>query len=213
MDSNESDDMGGQLVIGGAATESAEDQLRQFFQYAPEQGFTAAFRLYHPVLCQHAFRFVHDAEVARDLVADVFTHFWQQQTYRTVTTSYRAYLFRAVRFQAISYLRHQQVQQQFLLVQPNDPPSDSTEQLLQEQDLLAYIEKTLQQLPPRCRQVFVLSRFDGKTYAEIAAELSISVKGVEAHISKALLFFRSALRNEFLLIVLIAEKIFFSEVG
>lgn len=209
MDSEAGDELSRQLADG----ELAEDQLRQLFQYAPEQGFTTVFRTYHPVLCQHAFRFVHDAEVARDLVADVFTHFWQQQTYQTVTTSYRAYLFRAVRFKAISYLRHQQVQQQFLLVRPDNSFSDSTEQLLYEQDLLVYVEKTLQQLPPRCRQVFVLSRFDGKTYAEIAAELRISVKGVEAHISKALLFFRLALRDEFLLVVLIAEKIFLFGVG
>ena len=79
MDVN--NELSGQSVVGELASEPAEHQLRELLQCAPEQGFTAAFRQYHSVLCQHAFRFVHDAEVARDLVADVFTHFWQQQTY------------------------------------------------------------------------------------------------------------------------------------
>ena len=125
-------------------------------------------------------------------MADVFTHFWQQESYRKVETSYRAYLFRAVRFKAVSHLRHQQVHQQFVKIQPDAQSDETVERLLHEQDLLHYIEQTLDRLPPRCRQVFTMSRFDEKSYAEIARELSISVKAVEAHVSKALVAFRTA---------------------
>lgn len=205
-DSQDSED---DTLSVGTPTDPEEIQLRELFSVSPEQGFTHLFRLYHPVLCQHAFRFVHDQEVARDLVADVFTHFWQHESYRKVDTSYRAYLFRAVRFKAVSQIRHQQVHQQFVKIQPDAQSDETVERLLHEQDLLHYIEQTLDRLPPRCRQVFTMSRFDEKTYAEIASELSISVKAVEAHVSKALVAFRTALRDEWLLFALILENFLF----
>ena len=190
-------------------TDTQDQACQRLFLADPQAGFARLFRQYHAVLCQHAFRFVHDQETAKDLVAEVFTTFWQQQQYESVTTSYRAYLFRAVRFRAISYLRHQQVQQQYLLQRSDPGTSEPIDQLLHEQDLLQYIEQTLNQLPPRCRQVFVMSRFEEKTYAEIAAELAISVKAVEAHISKALVHFRAALRDEWLSVALILEFFLF----
>ena len=190
-------------------TDPVEEQIQRLFTVDPQAGFARLFRHYHAVLTQHAFRFVHDHETAQDLVADIFTNFWQQKQYTSVTTSYRAYLFQAVRFKAISHLRHQQVQQQFLLLRSDLDASASVDQLLHEQDLLHYIEQTLNRLPPRCRQVFVMSRFDEKTYAEIAAELSISVKAVEVHISKALVHFRAALRDEWLSVALILEIFLF----
>lgn len=193
----------------GMPVDPEEAHVKQLFSVNPELGFSHLFRLYHPVLCQHAFRFVHDQEMARDLVADVFTHFWQHKSYRNVETSYRAYLFRAVRFKAVSQLRHQQVHQQFVKIHPNAQSDETVEQLLHEQDLLHYIEQTLDRLPPRCRQVFTMSRFDEKTYAEIARELSISVKAVEAHVSKALAAFRIALRDEWVLLALIFESFLF----
>ncbi|HEV7347362.1 RNA polymerase sigma-70 factor [Telluribacter sp.] len=198
-----------ETIPNGLSVDPEEALLKQLFSLNPEQGFTRLFRIYQPVLCQHAFRFVHDQEMARDLVADVFTHFWQHENYRKVETSYRAYLFRAVRFKAVTQLRHQQVHQHFVKVQ-SDPQSDGTvERLLHEQDLLHYIEQTLDRLPPRCRQVFTMSRFDEKTYAEIANELSISVKAVEAHVSKALTAFRAALRDEWPLLAIILENFLF----
>ena len=197
----------------GPPVDPEELRLRWLFSENPERGFTCLFRLYQPVLCQHAFRFLHDQELARDLVADVFTHFWQHENYHKVKTSYRAYLFRAVRFKAISQLRHQQVHQHFVKMQPDAQSDETVERLLHEQDLLHYIEQTLDRLPPRCRQVFTLSRFDEKSYAEIASELSISTKAVEAHVSKALAAFRVALRDEWLLFALILENFLFQQVG
>jgi RNA polymerase sigma-70 factor (ECF subfamily) len=138
-------------VLIGLPIDSEETLLKQLFSASPEQGFTYLFRLYHPVLCQHAFGFVHDQELARDLVADVFTHFWQHENYRKVETSYRAYLFRAVRFKAASQLRHQRVHQQFVKIQPDVQSNETVERLQHEQDLLHCIGQTLKRLPSRCR--------------------------------------------------------------
>jgi RNA polymerase sigma-70 factor (ECF subfamily) len=71
--------------------------------------------------------------------------------------------------------------------------ADSTADWLHEKELRQLLEKTVSQLPEKCRIVFLLSRDENKTYAEIAAELNISQKTVEAHMSKALRELRETL--------------------
>jgi RNA polymerase sigma-70 factor, ECF subfamily len=63
------------------------------------------------------------------------------------------------------------------------------------QEIEAIIEKTLSELPDRCREIFVLSRFEGRKNHEIASELNISEKAVEAQITKALKQFKIALKD------------------
>jgi RNA polymerase sigma-70 factor (ECF subfamily) len=63
------------------------------------------------------------------------------------------------------------------------------------QEMEAIIEKTLSELPPRCREIFILSRFEGKRNNKIAEELNISLKAVEAQITRALKAFRVALKD------------------
>ena len=63
------------------------------------------------------------------------------------------------------------------------------------QEIEKIIKDTLQQLPPQCKNVFNMSRFEDKKYKEIAEELNISVKAVEGHISKALKLFRTNLKD------------------
>lgn len=71
-----------------------------------------------------------------------------------------------------------------------EAPAASPEQILSDQEELAAVKDVMMHLPPRCREVFVLSRVSGMTYPQIARELGISVKAVEKHITKALLEIR-----------------------
>jgi len=73
--------------------------------------------------------------------------------------------------------------------------------ILVEQELKLKINETLESLPEKCRQVFELSRYEGKKYKEIAIELNISEKTVEAHISKALKILKENL-SEFLTVMI-----------
>jgi RNA polymerase sigma-70 factor (ECF subfamily) len=63
------------------------------------------------------------------------------------------------------------------------------------QEIEEIIKKTLEELPPRCREVFVLSRYEGKKNQEIAKDLNITIKAVEANISRAIKVFRVALKD------------------
>ncbi|WP_128544147.1 RNA polymerase sigma-70 factor [Larkinella soli] len=173
--------------------------LQQAFDQEARKGFELLFRRYYTVLCSHAVRFVYAREVAEDLVSEVFLTFWKNQAHRHITTSYRAYLFAAVRKRAYSYL-----QEEFGRNVPLDqlasagspvPGEADPEQILQYTELYNRLETGIQTLSPQCRRVFLLSRYEGKKHREIADELRINLKTVEAHLGKALSFLRKVIRE------------------
>ena len=179
---------------------------RQLFQTDPSAGCAWLFRRYYRMLCNHALRFVYSREVAEDIVGEVFCALWTDKGYEKVTTSYRAYLFMAVRNRSYNYLRWE-------LSRRNDAedalsegvtPAFSSEtqtpaDMVQFDELYQKINETIAGLSPQCRRTFLMSRFEQKPYRDIAAEMGISVKAVEANISRALSTLRNMLRAEFVL--------------
>ncbi|MBO0952682.1 RNA polymerase sigma-70 factor [Fibrella forsythiae] len=172
--------------------------IRQAFAEDARRGCELLFRRYYRPLCSQAVRFVHSRDVAEDLVSEVFLSFWKNQAHQHITTSYQAYLYAAVRNRAYTYLR-QEFQQE---ASPSQAELDRTdpvgsldpEQLLQYTELYQRIEDTVRTLPPQCQRVFVMSRFEGKKHLEIADELKISPKTIEAHLSRALAKLRQVLQ-------------------
>lgn len=168
--------------------------IRQAFDRSVREGYELLFRRYYRPLCNHAVRFVQSKEQAEDLVSEVFSNFWKGQLHLHITTSIRAYLFRALRNRIYNHLRdefaHQRPMEDFLLdvTETEDP-----QQILQYTELYHRVQTVVNGLPPQCQRVFLLSRFESKKHKEIADELSISVKAVEMHITKALGQLRAAL--------------------
>ncbi len=178
----------------GTAASGADREffIRQAFDRDPVSGYELLFRYYYGVLCSHAVRYVYTKEVAEDLVSDVFHSFWEKASYKRVTVSFRAYLFEAVRHKCYNYLKWE------FSKEDNEelPDYDLKSPVLQPHDIMEFdelcmrIEKTMDSLPPQCKKVFLMHRFEGKSYPEIAVSLNVSLKAVEAHISKALAIFR-----------------------
>ena len=192
-------------LLEGTAFESkqlADSELfiRHAFEKNPEEGFTLLFRRYHGVLCNHAARFVWSKEVAQDIVSDVFFNLWKNKAVCQITSSYRAYLFRAVRNGCHNYLTRELSRRAPIeSLEDCDSQSLRPDQIVHFDELQHKIETIISHLPPQCKRVFLLNRFEGKKYAEIATELEISLKTVEMHISKALQMLRNALKEEWLL--------------
>lgn len=174
-----------------------EFSIRQAFAEDVRVGYELLFRRYYRTLCSHAVRFVHSRTIAEDLVSEVFLSFWKNQVHQHITTSYQAYLYAAVRKRAYTHLR-QEFQSETLSDQTETDALEATvsmdpEQLLQYTELAQRIEETVRTLPPQCQRVFVMSRFEGKKHREIADELRISQKTIEAHLSRALAQLRQTL--------------------
>jgi RNA polymerase sigma-70 factor (family 1) len=175
-----------------------ETFLRHAFTVDSKKGSELLFKQYYKPLCNHAVRFVYSKEIAEDIVCDVFYTFWSKQLYDRVTSSFRAYLFIAVRNRCLKHLRKE--------FGKTDTPIDQIEieyssptplQLVQFNEFSHKIDKVIQSLPAQCQKVFLMNRFEGKKYKEIAEELNLSVKTVEAHISRALDVLRRAVQNDY----------------
>ncbi len=178
----------------------AEFMIRQRFDEDPRRGCELLFRRYYRPLCSQAVRFVHSRAVAEDIVSDVFLSFWKNQVHQHITSSYQAYLYAAVRNRAYTYLRQEFQQEPTPSLQAELDPTGpivslDPEQLLQYTELSQRIEATVRTLPPQCQRVFVMSRFEGKKHREIADELNISPKTIEAHLSRALATLRQVLQT------------------
>ena len=152
------------------------------------------FRTWYARLVRMADGIVRDQGVAEELAQDVMLELWRRREQLTLDGSPQAYLFRATRNRALNHVRNQQVRRraeplvaQELEREP-EPPAP-----LEAQELDAAVQRAMDELTPRCREVFELSRVHGLRYAEIAETLDVSVKAVEAQMTRALRTLRSRL--------------------
>ncbi len=158
--------------------------------------FEKLFRKYYPVLCLFARRYVNDMDSAEEIVQDLFYKLWKDRELIDIKTSIKAYLYQAVKNKALKVIDHNTVKQKHaaFVKQDSDRVLVDESDSIEVAELNEAITRTLNQLPERCREIFILSRFDGLKYQEIADRLSISIKTVEANMGKALQLFRSSLK-------------------
>ena len=182
-----------ELVVGGILDD--ETLIRKAFDISAEAGCEYLFRRYHSPLCNHALRFVMSKEKAEDIVSDVFCKFWKNGSYKTVNSSFRYYLFRSVRNEAYTHLRSE-----FSGLESLDKTkyfasskSEQPDEITQYEETFNRVKQLVDELPPQCRKVFLMSRFEGKSYKEIAEVLGLSVRTVETHVSKGLFLVRKGL--------------------
>ncbi|RNI25039.1 RNA polymerase sigma-70 factor [Rufibacter latericius] len=162
------------------------------------------FKQYYVLLCRTAVRFTKDTEAAEDLVQEVFCKIWQNREVLEVSTSYKAYLVRSVTNQALNYIEKQK---RLVLAEDTTPyessvSANTTMEQLEGTEMEGRIQQALNELPPQCRLIFEMSRFEELTYKEIAETLQLSPKTVENQMGKALRILR-----EHLLFLLITSSL------
>jgi RNA polymerase sigma-70 factor (ECF subfamily) len=157
--------------------------------------FNVLFHSCYAVLCARVNLIVQNHDLAEDLVQDAFVKFWESKPTLLNAEAAPAYVARIAINNALMHLRAQKQQEknikEFSLVHSitHNPIEEHIDHQESEQKLF----DTLQKLPPACREVFVLSRYEQMSYKEIAALLNISVKTVENQILKALKKLRESL--------------------
>jgi RNA polymerase sigma-70 factor, Bacteroides expansion family 1 len=151
------------------------------------KAFEHVFKLYYSGLMMYSFGIIGRKEVAEEIVQDVFYKIWKNKENIQLSHSIKSYLYGAVRNQSLQYCEHQEVRERYkqkvLSAQTNVNDYNPEQQFLI-RELEEIISKTLKQLPQRRLQIFKLHRFSGKKYKEIANELSLSVKTIEAEMTK-----------------------------
>jgi RNA polymerase sigma-70 factor, ECF subfamily len=163
------------------------------------------FTIYFPRLNDFARKIVRDEGISEDIVQEAFLKVWEKRG-EIESLHIEAFLFKMVRNRCLDYIKHLKVISNRLYeIQEtwryeelyridfvgNEP------YLLIEQELKTRIERTIQDLPGKCREVFVLSRLNGLKNREIADKLNISIKNVERHLNRATQSFRKNFSGEF----------------
>lgn len=156
--------------------------------------FDTVFRTWYAPLVRLAEGMLRERAVAEEIVQDVLFELWRRRAMLAADGSPEAYLFRSTRNRSLNHLRHARVQQRGepqvigALGHPHGADAD-----LVEAEIDVALREAVADLPPRCREVFELSRVRGLRYVEIAETLGISVKTVEAQMGKALRTLRERL--------------------
>ena len=164
-----------------------------------DAAFDAIFRTWYAPLVRFTARIVGDDARAEEVVQETMLVLWQRRASLVGYTSAQAWLFHAARNRALNVVRHDGmvdrvtptlISASSAAARDDLPDADAA---LEEAEIRAAVDAAVAALPPRCREVFLLSRVDGVRQAEIAARLGISLKAVEAHITRALRELRQTL--------------------
>ena len=155
------------------------------------------FKQHYTALVRFARDIVKDTDTAEDMVQEVFVKIWERKENIIITTSLKAYLYMAVKNHCLNKLRTEQkhafmdesLADDLRFSSNNNDEESNTIRLEQ------HIKSALDKLPPRCALIFKLSRFEHKTYKEIAEVLELSVKTVENQMGKALQIMRTNLSH------------------
>jgi RNA polymerase sigma-70 factor (ECF subfamily) len=159
--------------------------------------YKLVFNRFFDGLYRYAYTIVKDNDKARDAVQTVFAKWWEGKKALESPESAKAYLYTAVYRQCLNTIRNEKTQtvhKQNYVKEISDVNEDGHE-ILMIQQLDQTIKAVIEGLPPQCKLAFLKSRFEEKSYHEIAEEMSLSVKTVEAHIGKALKILRENLKE------------------
>jgi RNA polymerase sigma-70 factor (ECF subfamily) len=172
-----------------------EDQIIKGIREGNEMHFKYVFDTYFDVLCNYAFTKLRDMDEAEDAVQGIFVKIWEKRSSLLISQSIRSYLFRAVHNHCINQLEHRAVKQKHFDHKMFRSAVDKQEPQVFPEELEESVKNAIEKLPPQCRAIFKMSRYEEMKYAEIADRLGISINTVENQISKALKMLRSQLSN------------------
>lgn len=158
-----------------------------------EGAFNKAFDLYYARLCFFTDKFLHDFDLSRSVVQQVFVDMWIKRD-KLQVTSLQSYLFQSVRNASLDLLKHRKAESKYLSSLESEADNQRSD-WMEEAELADRINKAIQKLPDKCREIFVLCRFEELKYTEIATRLNISVKTVEMQIGIALKKLRKELSD------------------
>lgn len=148
------------------------------------------FHTYYESLHRYAFTILKDNDQAKDAVQAVFLKLWEKRSTIDEEQSVKSYLYTAVYNYCLNVKRHDKVKDRYAA--ESSVTGDDSNQLVSK-EISQRIMAQVAALPPQCQLIFTKSRFEGKKYATIAAEMNLSVKTVEAQMGKALKILREKL--------------------
>lgn len=178
----------------------SQAQILEAIGRGDKQVFEQVFRAWYVRLCLYAETIVRDRDLAEDLVQNVFCGLWERRQELQIRESMKNYLYRSVYNAALNSLRHEKVKRVFLafIEKHGIKEENNIEDLMNKENqdrMVKELNRVIGRLPEQCREIFMLSRFDGRKSSEIALALNISVRTVETQLYRAMKHLREELSH------------------
>jgi RNA polymerase sigma-70 factor (ECF subfamily) len=176
-----------QLMAGSAfkkklVAKNTDELYRQYFEAYFEGLFTYAYTI------------VKDSAEARDIAQSSFIKLWQKRKEIDFSIKAKSYLYTTAYHLALNTVRNRKNHKNHHETLENKE-APTTIYTSEQKEIRTRIQEAINQLPPRCREIFLKSRLEGRKYAEIAVDLKISVKTVEVQMGRALKFLKEHLAD------------------
>jgi RNA polymerase sigma-70 factor (family 1) len=166
-----------------------DTQLQDLMAQGNRHAFDVLFNRYWKRLFAYAYKIFNQADVCEDIVQEIFITLWNNAGTNTIL-NLEAYLLKAVKYRIANHIRSIRFEKEQLDVIENFGAPAATINDIEYKELQETLMERVQHFPPKCREVFMLSRFENFSNAEIAHKLNISVHTVEKHITHALRLLR-----------------------
>lgn len=162
-------------------------QLALLFKKGDRHAYSEIFERYSRLLLRHAFRLLNDNEEAQDVVQEVFVMLWEKRDTIDPDKSFSSYLYSLVRNRIFNLLSHKKVVLKYAesFDQFRVEGYNITEDTVRENELAKIIEREVELLPERMREVFLLNKKHGMSYQEIGEQLDISPDTAKQQVYKA----------------------------
>ncbi len=153
--------------------------------------------------------FLKNLEASEEVVQETFVKLWENRKTLNITSSLKSYLFRAVRNSSLNVIKHEKIKDKYKSYNEYEIKnhSASLDEEIDASELEIKIRKSIDLLPSERKKAFIMSRYEGLKYKEIAEKLNISKKTVENQIGKALKFLKSELAEYMTIIVLLLANL------
>ncbi|MEG3660222.1 RNA polymerase sigma-70 factor, partial [Arenibacter palladensis] len=172
-------------------------ELIEALKSGDSKAYTFLVDTYHHKLCIYAYSLINDEKAAEDIVQNVFIRTWKKRNRLKSDFEIRCFLYKSIYNEFIDEYRKQK-----LVVPLEKKYIDALTDMVENEDehaleaKIKLVKRAIHNLPPKCREIFMLSKHDGLTNLEIAEYKQVSIKSVEAHITKAFSILRQSIREE-----------------
>ncbi|MBL0745785.1 RNA polymerase sigma factor [Chryseolinea lacunae] len=181
-----------------------EQDLIEALRQGDEQAYSIIFKQYWKTLYHQAYCKVQSHELAEEIVQELFLTLWEKRSTLLISNLLH-YLRTALRNKCIDHIRATLVKDKYWRYYKQFIPrqADATQEMVSYNNLAEALETGLSRLPEKTKAVFALSRFEGRSIAEVAKVVRLSEKAVEYHLTKSLKILKVYLKDFVLLALLL----------
>lgn len=160
-----------------------------------ESAYELLFKNYYTELIMYANKYLSDFDLSKETVQDLFVNLYEKRHNLDINLSIKSYLYRAIQNRCINRLNSRKTHEKYIDYIKSLPSNEGnkTENEFERNELEIALFEAIDELPPKCRMIFKMNRFEGFSNGEIAERLELSKRTVETQITKALKLLRAKL--------------------